>query len=687
MLRGGGHRGAGRLTPQIRTDFPRTPTVREGIFIALADGTRLAARVWLPEDADDHAVPAVLEYLPYRLNDAMASGDHQQMSYFAGCGIAGVRVDIRGSGESDGLCPDEYTEQEQLDCLEVIAWIAEQPWCTGAVGMMGYSWSGFNCLQVAARRPPALKAIASIFASDDRYADDVHYRGGLVIPMEMAHWSTCMLGWQARPPDERIVGDRWREMWLERLELEPWIAHWLAHQRRDHYWQQGSVREDYGRIECPVLCVAGWTDGYTDAALRLMEGLDVPRHALIGPWGHHDPVRGVPGPAVGILGELVRWWRRWLEGVDPGIADDPMVVGYLQDSVAPSANLAERPGRYVGEEAWPSPRIAPRTLLLGDGTLGAATPESGTRSIGSVQTVGLEGGAWCADGRSADLPLDQRGEDARSLTFTSEPLAEPLEILGFPEARLVIASDRPLALVSARLCEVQPDGASLLVTRGQLNLCHRISHAEPVALVPGEEVEVTVRMDSIGHRFPAGSRVRLSVSPCYWPLAWPSPEAVTLTLRHGGAAALVLPERPPRAEDARLRALDAPEEPEPLATTLLHAGSGGFRRIERDLASGRSELIFDWDCGGRTRYPNGIEYEDTSVATYSIVEGDPLSARVRVENTSGHGRGDWQVSIRAVGTMTCTATTFLVTSELEVSEGATPVFARTWTHEFPRDYG
>ncbi len=477
----------------------------------------------------------MLEYLPYRLNDAMASGDHQQMTYFAGCGIAGVRVDIRGSGESDGLCPDEYTEQEQLDCLEVIAWIAGQPWCTGAVGMMGYSWSGFNCLQVAARRPPALKAIASIFASDDRYADDVHYRGGLVIPMEMVHWSTCILGWQARPPDARIVGDRWREMWLERLELEPWIAHWLPHQRRDAYWQQGSVREDYGRIECPVLCVAGWTDGYTDAAFRLMEGLEVPRHALIGPWGHHDPVRGVPGPAVGILGELVRWWKRWLEGVDSGIADDPMVVAYLQDSVVPSANLAERPGRYVGEDAWPSPRIVPRTMLLGDGTLGGSAPESGTRSIGSVQTVGLEGGAWCADGRSADLPLDQRGEDARSLTFTSEPLAEPLEILGFPEARLVVASDRPLALVSARLCEVQPDGASLLVTRGQLNLCHRTSHAEPVALVPGEEVEVTVRMDSIGHRFPAGSRIRLSVSPCYWPLAWPSPEPVTLTLRHGGS--------------------------------------------------------------------------------------------------------------------------------------------------------
>jgi hypothetical protein len=363
-----------------------------------------------------------------------------------------------------------------------------------------------------------------------------------------------------------------------------------------------------------------------------------------------------------------------------------MVVAYMQESVPPTASLAERPGRFVGEEIWPSPRIVDRVLLLGEGTLGGSPPR-GTRSIASDQTVGLEGGAWCADGRSADLPLDQRGEDARSLTYTSEPLAEPLEILGVAEARLVLSADRPVALVSARICEVQPDGTSLLVTRAQLNLCHRHSHAEPAALTPGEEVDLLLRMDGIGHRFEAGTRIRLSISPCYWPLAWPSPEPVTLTLRHGGGAALVLPERPPRAEDADLRPLDEPEEPEGLEITLLRSGSGGFRRIERDLASGRAELVFDWDCGGRSLLPNGIEYEDTSLARYSIVDGDPLSARVRVENTSEHARGDWQFSIRANGTMTCTATTFLVSSELEVYERDTRIFARTWTHEFPRDHG
>ncbi len=682
-------RSARAMTPAIRTDLPRATTVLDHVFIPLTDGTRLHARVLLPVDAVERPVPAVLEYLPYRLNDGTVASDHQQMTWFAGHGYAGVRVDIRGSGESDGVLVDEYTAQEQADGLEVIAWLAAQPWCDGAVGMMGYSWSGFNSLQVAALRPPALRAIATCYASDDRYADDVHYRGGLVLPMDMLQWSVCMHGWQARPPDPEVVGERWRALWQERLEQAPWIAHWLAHQRRDAYWRQGSVRDDLSRIACPVLAVAGWADGYSDSALRLLAGLDVPRRAIIGPWGHNDPVHGVPGPAVGILGELVRWWDRWLKGVDSGIDDDPQLIAYCQDWVAPAAVLDERPGRFVGEDAWPSPRIVERVLALGPGTLEppGAQPAPGVRSIASVQTVGLDGGAWCADGRSADLPLDQRADDARSLTFDSAPLDAPLELLGHVEARLVLAADRPRALVSARLCELRADGTSLLVTRGQLNLCHRRSHAEPEDVPPGEELAVTVQMDGIAHRLAAGSRLRLSVSPCYWPLAWPSPEPVVLALRHGTGAALVLPERPPRSADATLRPLDPPEEPPALPAELVRSGSGGSRSVRRDLGTGRVELVFDWDCGGRSRLANGVEYEDTSVTTYAIEEGRPLTARVDVENTSVFAREGLEIAIAARGTMTCDADDFLVTSTLEVAENGVRAFARTWTHRFPRDHG
>ncbi len=652
----------------------------------MRDGTRLAARVWLPDDAESDPVPAVLEAVPYRLNDGTVAGDHQQMTWFAGHGYAGVRVDLRGSGESGGILTDEYTPQEQADCVEVIAWLAAQPWCSGSVGMMGYSWSGFNALQVAALRPPALKAIASCFASDDRFADDVHYRGGLVEPMDMVHWSTCMHAWQARPPDPEVIGDSWRAMWLQRLEQPPWIEHWLAHQRRDEYWQNGSVRGRYDQIECAVMCVAGWTDGYNDAALRLMAGLDVPRRALIGPWGHNDPVHGNPGPAVGILSEFVRWWDRWLKGIDNGIDAEPMVVAWMQDSVPPSANLAERPGRWVAEPRWPPPAAAPITLALGDGVLGETAPTGVTRDVGSVQTVGLDGGAWCADGKSADLPVDQSVDDARSLTFTSAPLDDPLEILGFPTVRLSVSANRPVALISARLCEVRADGGSLMVTRAQLNLCHRDSHEHPALLEPGTAYPVSLTLDSIAHRFEAGSRLRLAISPCYWPLAWPSPEPVTLTLHLGAGNELELPARPVGSDDRPTRSPDPPAEPEALASEEIEGRTGGARTVTRDLGSGKAELGFDWDMGGVALLANGLLYQDTSVANYSVVEGDPLSAEVRVENTSVGGREGARVDIRATGVMTCSATHFLVTSELDVRERGHRVFARTWTHEFPRDH-
>ena len=153
----------------------------EHLIIPLRGGTKLAARVWLPEDAEQDPVPAILEYLPYRKRDGTYERDALTHPYFAGHGYAGVRVDLRGCGESDGLLFDEYAPQEQDDALEVIAWLAAQPWCSGAVGMIGISWGGFNGLQVAARRPPALKAVVTICSTDDRYRDDVHYMGGALL--------------------------------------------------------------------------------------------------------------------------------------------------------------------------------------------------------------------------------------------------------------------------------------------------------------------------------------------------------------------------------------------------------------------------------------------------------------------------------------------------------------------------
>ena len=668
---------------RLVSDYPRAIRTLETVWIPLSDGTRLAARIWLPEDADADPVPAILEYLPYRLNDGTAPRDARHFPYLAGQGYATVRVDQRGTGESDGVLEDEYLPQEQSDACEVIAWLAEQPWCTGAVGMIGISWSGFNGLQVASHRPPALKAIVTLCSTDDRYADDVHYDGGC-IGSDMLQWAASMFAWNARPPDPEIVGDRWREMWLERMrESPPFIDHWLGHQRRDAYWKQGSVCEDYSDIEAAVYAVGGWADGYTNAIPRLLEGLPGPRKGLIGPWTHAWPQSGPPQPTIGFLQEMARWFDHWLKGIDTGIMAEPMLRAWIQEPLPPAVCYSEIPGRWVAESQWPPVAAAAQEYALNLGRIDLEPAPEVAVPIKGIQTAGWDAGSWCPYGEPADWPGDQRPMDGMSVTFESDPLAERFEILGYPEVTLELTSDRPNALVVVRLCEVAPDGSSTLVTRALQNLTHRDSDEFPEPLEPGKRYRVKVRLDACGHAFAAGNRIRVGVSPTYWPWAWPSPEAATLTI-FAGPSRLSLPIRQPKPADGDLAPFGEPEESPPLATELLSSGPAG-RDLTRDLSTGRQRLVYDWDVGGVTRLPNGLEYGDTNHTTFEIVEGDPLSAEVRCRMTGSQARGDWRIRWESDSVMTCDATTFRVITTLLAYEGDACAFANTWTSEFPRD--
>jgi putative CocE/NonD family hydrolase len=633
----------------VRTDFPRRIRRIDHTWIPLSDGTRLAARIWLPEDAEQDPVPAILEYLPYRKGDAFARRDSHHHPYFAGFGYAGVRVDIRGTGDSDGILEDEYLPQEQDDAVEVIAWLAEQPWCSGAVGMIGISWGGFNGLQVAARRPPALQAVISMCASDDRYADDVHYVGGCVLAMDMLPWAATMLTGNALPPDPDAVGDGWRETWLKRIDETPaYIEHWLAHQRRDDYWRQGSVCEDYAAIDVPVYAVGGWSDGYSNAVPRLMAGLPGPRKGLVGPWSHAFPQDGEPGPTIGFLQECLRWFDHHLKGIDTGVMDEPMLRVWMQEPVAPATHYRERSGRWIAEPAWPPPDAQQWTWQFGP-----AEPHR------SPESTGVDAGAWCPDGGEGDWPADQRAEDERSLTFTTEPLTEDIEILGFGEIELDLQVDRDAAFVAVRLCDVAPDGSSLLITRGVQNVAS------------GER---RVRLDAIAQRVPAGHRLRVGISTNYWPWVWPSPEPVTLMVRSGR---VMLPTR--AAKDDRLADFGPPEWAQPLAVETITPG-----HTSRKVA--RGEMRFEWDVGGHRRLvDSGIEMDDTHVTTYRIADGDPLSASVHVECSSALGRGAWRTRVTTDSTMTSTRTELLVEHRLDAYEGDELIRSREWALRFPRD--
>jgi uncharacterized protein len=673
---------------RVVSELPRRVRRIDHTWIPLPDGTRLSARIWLPEDAEQDPVPAILEYIPYRKGDGTAARDEPRHAYVAGHGYAVLRVDLRGAGESDGLLRDEYLPREQEDALEVLRWIAAHSWCTGAVGMFGISWGGFNALQVAAHRPPELRAVITVCSADDRYADDVHYRGGAVLALEMLSWGASMLSFNAIAPDPQVAGDGWRDAWLERIDnVEPYEYEWLRHQRRDDYWKQGSVCEDYGAIACPVYAIGGWADGYSEAVLRLVAGLGPPSKGLLGPWSHAFPDEVEPGPAIGFLQECLRWWDTWLKGEKSGLAEEPALRMWMQEPVPPAPRHVARPGRWVAETTWPSPRIEERRLALGDGVLHEdPDPRRLRLEISTDLLCGLDGGVWCADGGSADAAVDQRADDGRALSFTSAPLPERIELLGNARVALELESDRPVAQLAARLCDVAPDGASLLITRGVLNLTHRESHEDPRPLEPGRRTRVVLELDAIAQAIPAGHRVRLALSPAYWPWLWPAPEPVTLAV-HTDRSALVLPLRTRRPEDDALRPFGEPEGAAPLELETLEPDAGG-RRLRHDFTDGRNELTFDWATGGRYRLIEaGLTAGCWTSTTYSIVPGDPLSAEVSCRAATELGRDGWHTRAVIDSIMTSDADHFRVRTELVAFENGDRVRRREWSLETPRELG
>lgn len=654
------------------------------VWIPLRDGTRLAARVWLPADASG-PVPSVLEYIPYRKNDATAPRDVTLHAPFAQAGFASVRVDCRGSGDSDGVMLDEYHPTELSDALEVLDWIERQEWSDGQVAIIGKSWGGFNGLQIAALDPPQLRCIVTVCSTDDRYADDVHYAGGALLASEMLPWAATMLAYNARPGDPAVLGESWRERWLERLAATvPYAEEWVGHQRRDAYWEHGSVCEDYSAIKVPVYAVGGWLDQYRGAVFRLMTGLEeagVPVKGLLGPWAHNYPHQGVPGPAIDFIGECVRWFDRWMRSSAP--TDDDLGLRVWMPEPAPlGADRVHRAGRWVAEPSWPSPGVTSRRTPLSE--LGGVP---GTAVLRSPLALGAGTGDFLKFGDVPGQYADQAADDGLACSFTGPELPERVEILGAPEVTLRVTSDRPQAQLAVRLCEVTPDGASRLVTTGLLNLTHRAGHAAPEPLEPGRAYDVTVPLFAVGHAFGAGNRIRVAVSAALWPWVWPSPQSVALELDTGHGA-LTLPVREPRpAEEAALGDFGPPPPapPHSIETETLP----GARRVTYDPVS-REQVIVATPAGGSmVDRADGLTYGSRDLNRFRLVEGDPLSASVECEREERIGRGEWAVRVHTRSRMTADDRDFLVVNHLAAYEGSgaqeREVFARTWTRSIPRD--
>jgi putative CocE/NonD family hydrolase len=653
----------------------------EETWLAMADGVRLSTSLVLPDG--DGPWPVILEALPYRKDDLTVSyrGEYQRLADEGGFAVA--RVDVRGTGSSEGIAHDEYPPEEQSDLAEVIAWLADQTWSTGAVGMYGTSYSGFNALQLAARRPPALKAICAIYATDDCFTDDVHYVGGQLRALDLVDYPTYMIACNALPPVPAVYGEGWREEWRRRLDqTEPWVLRWLTEQVDSPYWRKGSLRggtrppesdNGYDRIEAATMIVAGWADGYRNNTFRTFERLTCPKRLLAGPWSHMSTASSLPGPHLDLVPELVAWFGHHLRGDDNGVDTAPPIQVYVRDAVEPEPDLAEHPGDWWALPSWPPPEHATASFRV-DG--------AGALLLPDAHDVGESAWNSCAGSLPWGQPTDQVADEARSLLLRWPAPAQPIDVLGQPRLHLRARCDQPVVTLSAKLADGLPGGASHLITRGFLNLTHRGSSTEPTEVPFGEWLDLTIDLEATTWHFEPGHEVRLAVSRADWPNAWPAPTVGVIEVDQASIQLdLPIAERPdlpyprfvdpPGEGDDHGPDLDDDVEQPPVRWWIEHDVLGR-RRTARD------------EHGYRYSGRYGARIVDTFTGATDVSTVDPADAgaegtyRCEITWPEATVSASTRLSVRS------TAEEYQVEIDLDVTDGDELVARKRWHEVIPR---
>jgi len=666
------------VLPVFAVERPSPPAygVRmEQAWIPMKDGVRLAATLYMPDGAKpNEKFPALLEYLPYRKDDGTAAEDYSKHAYFARRGYVSVRVDIRGFGASEGVPPErEYSEQEQVDGEQVIAWLAHQPWSNGNVGMFGISWGGFTALQMAMRHAPGLKAIVAVHATGELFHDDVHYVDGMAhidefeLNMDMAE------GWVGAPDyslDEKVLGPR--------FDSPPWSLLYLKHQHDGPFWRD-RVRP-LSEITIPSFLIGGLQDGYRDNVPDMLVQSKAPIKAIVGPWNHSFPNNADFGPRVEWRDQAVRWFDYWLKGRDTGVTHDPRLVIYMQHWRPPDPGLESVPGEWRREDAWPPAGVENKTLFLqGNHTLAMSSPPQDTHQLKYVPTIGVEAGFWWGE-----LLSDPRPVDAFSLVYDSAPLETDTAILGRPHALLQAAATAPLADWFARLSDVAPDGTVTQITGAGLNGAQRDSMTEPRDLEPGKFYPLKIEMHLTSWVFPKGHRIRVAISNALWPMILPTPYSMTTSLQLGGESGsrLVLPVVPVHGEPA-------PEfsPPQPMEERNDIKSEGfpwpGEWTVERDEA--RQKTTVHWKGKDGYRYPWGTQDDFESLA-YEGDDAHPETCAVRGEAESMFTLKGRTLVWRGHLSVTTDQKNFYYKYTRELLKDGQMIKTKTWQEAIPRDH-
>ena len=652
--------------------------------IRMSDGTRLSARIWLPSHAETSPAAAILEYIPYRKRDLVRVRDERNHVVFAQHGFVSVRVDMRGSGDSEGYMEDMYGVRELSDAREVIEWIAAQDWCNGRVGMMGTSWGGTSSLQSAVAKPEALKAVIAVCATDNRFEDDIHYIGGCVTT-DTVEWAATLPAILASPPDPKNLGKRWREVWMQRLERATFpVENWIEHQCFDEYWQHGSISQLEGRFGCPVLLIGGWSDRYSNTVMNCLNRDPESCWGIVGPWGHHYPDQASPGPGTSFQHVALRWWDHWLNDAENGVPNDPKLTAWMSGYDEPQDKIEQRNGFWTTIQDWPCDKVLTKSFFLTDNSLQSEPNETNaTKSIPVDLAVGGAAGDSGYFGRVGGLPLDQREDDDRSLIFETPPIDAPLDMLGSARLELSIASDCKRAQIAVRICDVATDGKVSLVSLALRNLALSDDLKSPIEINSNKSSKYTLKFPNKAYRFEKGHRLRLSISGSYWPLIWPSPRFSNLILNTADCF-LQVPLYPVKFEMNP----NLPETVHSLCHSHVVITNPELERWT-EISPNSQFRSYCWKQPIKTvRFLDiELDFGFETDACHTISTDNVISAHSKFAHRLHFSQDGAIVEIVGMAELSSTEELYRLSGSLDVKENGVLIFSKEWNPDIPRKYG
>ena len=651
--------------------------VLSGVRVPMRDGVELNLRITRP--AADGRYPTVMEYNPYRRLGPSTEDDPGYppvVRYLAERGYVVVQYDVRGTGSSSGFSTDIYADEERQGGYDMIEWIAAQPWCTGAVGMIGKSYGAEVQWQVAVQNPPHLKAIIVRSANNDVYTEFTN-PGGAIRPWIFEYYAPMMNAYSFAPPFAELTGARWASIWTERLEQSaPWSIGYIRNTLHGDYWRRRSLAPGFERVQCPVYLIEGWPDWYASAELEAFQKLRVPRKVLIGPWGHYyaEEREAFPGPRIDTRPEYLRWFDHWLKGIDNGIMDEPPVTVFVRHWRTPSLLTLQDAGDWQNEAAWPPADVQATAFHFdAQGELSRTPPANhGADDYQYRASVGLAAGRRGLGSTTPfAMPGDQRPDDAYSLLYATPPLDAPMMLLGEPVAVLHVSSTAETAYFHVRLCDIAPDGPVALIADGGLLASHRNSHEMPEPMVPGQVYELRIALRHTAYRIAAGHRLRVAISSADFQNAWPTGVAARNTVRRGGlhASRVILPLVAPNRRAPAPPSFHASPHPLPAAGAIERPGYSLTHDLVNDTVT--CSLI---STGGANR------------SVYTVSNHDPAQASIDSNYTYTAPHPTLDIRIVATCQTASGATSYTHAAQVEIAVNGRRHFRKSWTESVPRDW-